>query len=51
MPSPYSIDLRERVVAAYHNGENTQEEVAEMFAISLSSLRCYLRLEKDRQAT
>jgi transposase len=47
MPSPYSIDLRERAVAAYHNGEDTQEEIAETFAISLSSLRCYLRLEKE----
>ena len=45
MPSAYSVDLRERAVAAYHHGEGTQEEVAELFAISLSSLRCYLRLE------
>lgn len=48
MPSPYSVDLRERVVAAYHNEAGTQEEVAETFAISVSSLRCYLQLEKKR---
>lgn len=47
MPSPYSIDLRERVVAAYQQGEDTQEEVAERLAVSLSSVRCYLRLERQ----
>jgi transposase len=44
MPSPYSVDLRVRAVTAYRNSEGTQAEVAEIFAISLSSLRGYLQL-------
>jgi DNA-binding transcriptional regulator LsrR (DeoR family) len=50
MPLSYSIDLRERAVAPYHHDEDTQEEVAELFAISVSSLRCYLQLEKKTVA-
>ncbi len=46
MPSAYSEDLRERVVKAYHDGEGTQEEITELFGISLSCLRSYLRLEE-----
>ena len=46
MPSAYSIDLRARAVMAYENGEGTQEEVAALFRISLSSLCNYLRLKR-----
>jgi transposase len=46
MPSAYSEDLRERVVKAYREGKGTQEEITEMFEISLSCLRSYLRLEE-----
>jgi transposase len=32
----YSLDLRERIVAAYEGGEGTQKELAELFGVSLS---------------
>jgi transposase len=33
---PYSMDLRQRVVEAYENGEGAQKELAEAFGVSLS---------------
>lgn len=33
---PYSIDLRQRVVEAYENGEGTQPQLAEAFGVSVS---------------
>ncbi len=39
----YSTDLRERVVAAYDAGEDTQEQVAARFAVSTSWVRKLLR--------
>jgi transposase len=44
----YSIDLRQRVVAAYDAGEGTQEQVAARFAVSVSWVRKLLR---QRRAT
>lgn len=32
--APYSMDLRERVLEAYDNGEGTQEELAQTFRVS-----------------
>ncbi len=46
MPSAYSEDLRKSAVTAYHEGKGTQAEIAEIFGISESSLRLYLRLEE-----
>ena len=46
MPSAYSEDLRKSAVTAYHEGKGTQSEIAEIFGISESSLRSYLRLEE-----
>ena len=40
---PYSIDLRQRVVEAYENGEGTHEELAEAFCVSLSWIEKLLR--------
>ena len=31
---PYSLDLRQRGVEAYENGEGTHEELAEAFCVS-----------------
>lgn len=42
----YSQDLRERAVAAAERGEHTQEEVAEIFAVSLSSLEKWLKQKR-----
>jgi transposase len=40
---PYSLDLRQRVVEAYENGEGTHEELAEAFCVSLSWIEKLLR--------
>ncbi len=42
----YSLDLRERVVAAVKEG-GKQAEVAERFKVSLSSVERYLRRERQ----
>ena len=43
MPSPYPIELRERAVSLYKSRHYIQSEVAELFKISISTLRNYLR--------
>lgn len=47
MPQPYSVDLRERVVAAYKRGGRTQEEVAAEFSVSQKTLSHWLKLEAE----
>ena len=42
----YSMDLRERVVAAYDGNTGTQEEVAARFKVSLSWLKKLLRFRR-----
>ena len=47
----YSLDLRQRVVAAVRKAEQSKEEIAERFLISLASMNRWLRrehLEADR---
>lgn len=44
----YSLDLRERVVAAVKEGAK-QPEVAKRFKVSLSSVERYVRLERQRR--
>jgi len=44
----YSIDLRERVVAAVLNGGQTQRAVAERFAVSADTVRRYVRQHRAR---
>src|SRR5205085_102544 len=39
----YSIDLRQRIVMAVESGETSQAEVAEQYAISLSSVERFVR--------
>ena len=36
MPAPLSIDLRQRVIAAYQAKEGSQRELAKRFKVSLS---------------
>jgi transposase len=43
MPSPCSLDLRERVVAATLSGELGHAKIAQLFSISESSLHRWLR--------
>ena len=38
MPNPYSLDLRERAVAAYESGNESYEDVARRFSIGVASL-------------
>lgn len=45
MPSPYSLDLRTRVVAAA--AEQTQEEVAARFAVSESTVYKWCRRARE----
>ena len=45
MPAPYSLDLRQKAVAAYENGEGTQEEISTRFSIGLRTLQEWLVLK------
>lgn len=47
MPRPYSVDLRERAVAAYRRGGRTMEEVAAEFSVSAKTLSHWLKLEDE----
>jgi transposase len=47
MPRPYSVDLRERVVAAYRRGGRTLEEVASEFSVCDKTLSHWLKLEAE----
>ena len=40
---PYSKDLRERVIAALEAGQDSQAEIAETFAVSLSAVEKWWR--------
>ena len=40
---PYSMDLRQRVVEAYENGEGTQAELAETYGVSVGWVEKLLR--------
>lgn len=45
--NPYSNDLRRRIVDAYDSGEHTQAEVADLFNVSLASVKNYLRRQRE----
>ena len=47
MPAPYSMDLRERVWAAFHGKEGTEEEVAERCGVSPSFVRDLVRRQRE----
>lgn len=46
MPAPYSMDLRERIVAAYKQDKISRPKLAQRFNISVSSVNRYIELEK-----
>lgn len=48
MPKTISLDLRERIVAAYDNDEGTQAEIAERFKVSWDFVK---KLFKQRRRT
>jgi transposase len=44
---PISIDLRERIVAAYDAGEGTRQQIAERFKVSLGLVKKLLAQRKS----
>jgi len=47
MPLIYSLDLRQKSVLAYENGEGTQTEIAARFSIGLRTFQEWLVLKKE----
>jgi transposase len=43
----HSIDLRQKILSAWGNKENTQRELAERFKVSLSFVRDFLRRHRE----
>jgi transposase len=43
MTAPYSVDLRERVVELKLTGQYTNQEIADIFMISVTSVKEYVR--------
>jgi transposase len=48
MSVPLSLDLRERIVAAYRRGEGTYAEIAERFDVGEASVSRLLRRHRER---
>lgn len=46
MPVPYSKDLREKAVAAYHAVVGTQAEVARIFGVGVASVKRWVWQER-----
>jgi transposase len=47
----YSQDLRERVLAAVHDAQQSQAQMAEQFQVHLSTLEKWLRRERETGRT
>ncbi len=47
MAAPYSLDLREKVVEKYNNGNLTQEEVGNIFQIGISTIKRWLKKYRE----
>ena len=47
MPRPYSIDLRERALAAYEAGAGSQAEVAKRFRVGERTLSGWLKAARE----
>jgi transposase len=45
--NPYSNDLRRRIVEAYESGEHTLAEVADLFSVSLASVKNFVRRQRE----
>lgn len=43
MPTPYSVDLRQRVINAYQAREGSQRQIAERFQVSLCFVKRLIR--------
>ena len=47
MPRPLSLDLRERIIAAYEGGEGPQKELVSRFSVGVASVRRLVRLKRE----
>jgi transposase len=47
MSAPYSLDLRDKAVTAYENGEGTQLDIANRFCVGLTAFREWLVLKRE----
>src|SRR5947208_8387256 len=45
--NPYSNDLRRRIVETYESGEHTLAEVADLFSVSLATVKNFLRRHRQ----
>ena len=45
MPAAYPVELRKRIVEHYKNNTDSQDRVAEIFQVGVSTVRNYLQLE------
>jgi transposase len=46
----YSLEIRNRALKAYKSGKKTQEEISDLFGISLSSFKRWLQKDRDGQS-
>jgi len=45
--NPYSNDLRRKIVDAYEKNDYSQKEVAELFGVSLATVKNFLRRKRE----
>ena len=43
---PYSVDLRQRVIAAYETGNVSQRQLAQQFSIALSTVQAWIQRKR-----
>ncbi len=48
---PYSNDLRRKIVEVYESGDDTQDEVAELFGVCPATIRNLLRRKRETGST
>jgi transposase len=48
MPAPYSVDLRQRVIAAYEAGGQTYDSLAATFRVGVATVNRWLRRCRER---
>jgi transposase len=47
----YSNDLRRKIVESYENNDYSQDEVAELFGVSLATVKNFLRRKRETGST
>lgn len=50
MANPISVEVRERVAAAYRAGKGTYVEIAELFGVGEASVNRWLRLAREKES-